>query len=296
MQIWNAISLKNPKLILGEGAIWSTFHNAFFYIDIEGQKVGTIDMASKITKERQLHEKIGTVVPAEDGRLILGLENSISIFDFDSVELQELIKLEADIPTNRSNDGKCDAKGRLWIGTMNKEAKGTTGTLYSFDGTEIKEKIQNRKVSNGICWSKDNTKMYYIDSFDYAIKSYDFDLSKGTISNEAVIVEMSHKNGTPDGMTIDHEGMLWVAVWGEGCVNRYDPDCGKLLGKVEVNAPNVSSCAFGGTNMTQLLITTASTGLTEEQLKQYPDSGTLFVVDPEIKGIEMNPFKFRNTI
>lgn len=294
MEIWKATSLNNTKLVLGEGAIWSAKRKLFFYVDIEGQKVGLIDPVSGMTKQRQLQEKVGTVVPTEDGRLLLGLEDSISIFDFDSEELQELIKLEPEIPTNRSNDGKCDAAGRLWIGTMNKEAKGAVGTLYCFDGKEVKKMISNRKVSNGICWSTDNTKMYYVDSFDYNIKAYDFDLESGAVSNERTIIEMKEARFAPDGMTIDEQGMLWVAMWGEGTVNRYNPLSGELVGKVEVNAPHVSSCAFGGANMTQLLITTASAGLTKEELKQFPESGTLFLVDVGIKGSQMNPFKIQN--
>jgi sugar lactone lactonase YvrE len=296
MKIWQAVSLNNPKSILGEAAIWSSHHNLFFYVDIEGQKVGKLDPITKITKEQKLPEKIGTVVPTEDGRLILGLENSISIYDFDSDKLEELIKIEPEIPTNRSNDGKCDAAGRLWIGTMNKEAIGAAGALYCFDGVEIKKMIPDRKVSNGICWSIDNNTMYYIDSFDYNIKRYDFDLIKGTISNESILIEMNDQSFTPDGMTIDSEGMLWVAMWGKGCVNRYNPHSGELLGIVKVNAPNVSSCAFGGTDMTSLLITTSSMGLSEKQLKEFPESGTLFLVDVAIKGTEMNSFKIHNKI
>lgn len=296
MKIWKATSLNNTKLILGEGAVWSSSRNLFFYVDIEGQKVGLVDPVSGMTKQRQLQEKVGTVVPTEDGRLILGLENSISVFDFDSEELHELIKLEPEIPANRSNDGKCDAAGRLWIGTMNKEAKGAVGALYCFDGEEVKKMIPNRKVSNGICWSNDSRAMYYIDSFDYNIKRYDFDLGTGTISNEKIVVQMKESGFTPDGMTIDEEGMLWVAMWGEGTINRYSPLSGELVGKVEVNAPHVSSCAFGGANMTQLLITTATAGLNDNQLKQFPESGALFLVDVGIKGTQMHPFKIQNKI
>ena len=296
METWKATSLNNTKLILGEGAIWSSSRKLFFYVDIEGQKVGLLDPVSGMTKQRQLQEKVGTLVPANDGQLILGLENSISIFNFDSEELVELIKLEPEILTNRSNDGKCDAEGRLWIGTMNKEATGAVGTLYCFDGVDVKKMIPNRKVSNGICLSNDNTQMYYVDSFDYNIKSYDFYLEMGAISNERIIVEMKKPDYTPDGMTIDEEGMLWVAMWGEGTVNRYNPLSGELIGKVEVNAPHVSSCAFGGANMTQLLITTASAGLSDDQLKQFPESGTLFLVDVGIKGTQMHPFKIQNKI
>lgn len=296
MKIWQATSVNNTKLVLGEGAIWSAARKLFFYVDIEGQKVGLVDPVSGMTKQRQLREKVGTVVPAEDGRLILGLENSISIFDFDSQELQELIHLEPEIPTNRSNDGKCDAAGRLWIGTMNQEANGAVGTLYCFDGEEVEKIIPNRKVSNGICWNADNKKMYYVDSFDYNVKAYDFDLETGDISNERIAVEMEASGFTPDGMTIDEQGMLWVAMWGEGTVNRYNPLSGELVGKVEVNAPHVSSCAFGGDNMTQLLITTATAGLNDDQLKKFPESGALFLVDVGIKGTQMHPFKIQNII
>ncbi|KIA94413.1 hypothetical protein OA93_19935 [Flavobacterium sp. KMS] len=291
MKTWKATALNNVRLLLGEGAIWSSLWDKFLYVDIEGQKVGILDPIYKTVEERHLREKVGTVVPAEDGWLIVGLESSIAIFDFDSEELNELIKLESDIPTNRSNDGKCDAAGRLWIGTMNKQAKGAAGALYFYDGKHLKKKIANRKVSNGICWSKDNKIMYYIDTLDYNIKSYDFDVINGTISNENIVVEVSQNGSMPDGMTIDDDGMLWVAMWGGGCVNRYNPFSGELVGKVELDAPHVTSCAFGGKDMKQLLITTASVGLSEEQLKQFPNSGALFLVDVGIKGMEMNRFK-----
>jgi sugar lactone lactonase YvrE len=291
MKTWKADPLNNTRLVLGEGAIWSSLRNLFFYVDIEGQKVGLVDPVSGMTKQRQLAEKVGTVVPTEDGRLILGLENSISLFDFDSDELLELIKIEPEIPTNRCNDGKCDPAGRLWIGTMDKEAKGAVGALYCFDGKEVKKMIPHRKVSNGICWSADNSQMYYIDSLDYNIKGYDFDVETGSVSNERIVVEMKESGFTPDGMTIDEQGMLWVAMWGEGTVNRYNPLSGELVGIVKVNAPHVSSCAFGGATMTQLLITTARAELSDEQLKQFPESGSLFLVDVGIKGTQMNPFK-----
>lgn len=291
MKTWKATVLNNTKLLLGEGAIWSSLWNKFLYVDIEGKKVGIVDPIYKTIEERYLGENVGTVVPTQDGRLIVGLETTIKVFDFDTEELNELVKIETDTLSNRSNDGKCDAAGRLWIGTMNKNAKGAAGALYCFDGKRIKKKIANTKVSNGICWSSDAKTMYYIDSFDYNIKSYDFDLISGDISNENIVVEVPQKDGMPDGMAIDQEGMLWVAMWGGSCVNRYNPFSGELVGKVELDAPHVTSCAFGGLDMKQLLITTAIVGLNEEQLIEFPNSGSLFLVDVGIKGMEMNQFK-----
>jgi sugar lactone lactonase YvrE len=290
IQTWKAVPLCKTALLLGEGAHWHSAWKQFLYVDIEGKKVGCIDPITKIRAEKNTGERIGTVVPAANGDLVLALESSITSLNFDTGEQKELIKIEVEKPNNRCNDGKCDALGRLWIGTMHGEAKGAEGDLYCFDGKSLIKKIPNRKVSNGICWSKDNKTMYYIDSFDYNIKRYDFDLINGKISNERVIVEVTEPGFTPDGMTIDEEGMLWVAMWGGSCINRYDPFSGELVGKVEVDAPHVTSCAFGGNRMQQLFITTARVGLDQEQLLQFPDSGSLFIVDVGIRGMEMHQF------
>jgi sugar lactone lactonase YvrE len=293
MKIWKASLLYKTNFHLGEGAHWHATWKKFLYVDIDGKIVGCIDPVSKKKEERFLDQRVGTVVPAGENNLVLALESDIVLMDFGTGEIKELIQLEVDNPHNRSNDGKCDALGRLWIGTMHEEAKGTEGSLYSFDGKILVKKLSDRKVSNGICWSKDNKTMYYIDSFDYNIKSYDYDLVKGNISNERIVVEIAEPGFTPDGMTIDEEGMLWVAIWGGGCVNRYNPLTGELTGVVYLDAPHVTSCAFGGNSMTQLFITTARGGLDEAQLKEYPDSGSLFIVDVGVKGLEMNSFSLQ---
>jgi sugar lactone lactonase YvrE len=132
--------------------------------------------------------------------------------------------------------------------------------------------------------------MYYIDTLDYNIKAYDFETDTGNISNERIVVSVKEPGYAPDGMTIDEEGMLWVAMWGGACVNRYNPFNGNLIGKVEVPALNVTACAFGGADMKQLFITTARKGLNGEQLQQYPLSGSLFYLNTEIKGAQMNKF------
>jgi len=175
------------------------------------------------------------------------------------------------------------------------EGKLQQGALYCFDGS-LKTKIKSVSLSNGICWSKDNAIMYYVDSYDYNIKAYDFDLNKGDIANERILVSGLEKGFIPDGMTIDEEGMLWVAMWGGSCVHRYNPANGSLIGKIHVPAPNVTSCAFGGKDMKTLLITTARAGLDDEQLLQFQLSGSLFYVDTDVKGAEMNAFKLNGNI
>jgi sugar lactone lactonase YvrE len=289
VQNWNAELLYKTELILGEGAHWYAEWKKFLYVDIEGKKVGCIDPVTKIMEERAVGERVGTVVPATNGHLIIALENSIEALDFETGIRQEMVKIETDKPGNRSNDGKCDAAGRLWIGTMDMKEELHKGALYCFDST-LQKKLDRISISNGICWSADNSVMYYIDTLDYNIKAYDFEVGTGNISNERIVVSVKEPGYGPDGMTIDEEGMLWVAMWGGACVNRYDPLSGSLIGKVDVPALNVTACAFGGADMKQLFITTARKGLNEEQLQKYPLSGSLFYLNTEIKGAQMNKF------
>lgn len=290
MQTWSAELLYRSDLLLGEGAIWHPEWQQFLYVDIEGKKLGCIDPANKSVKEIGTGKKIGTVVPAANNKLIIGVQGAIVELDFGTAQTKELVKVETNKPCNRCNDGKCDAAGRLWIGTMHENAKPRMGALYVFDG-DLKKRIDNVSVSNGICWSKDNRIMYYIDSFDRNIKAYDFDIATGTITNERIVIRIKDTTVLPDGMCIDEEDMLWVAIWGGSAVHRYNPSNGALVGKVLVNAPHVTSCAFGGDKMQQLFITTAASGHTEQQLSQHPLSGSLFIADTDIKGIDTNYFR-----
>ncbi len=290
MLTWTAELLYETQLEVGEGAHWHPAWKKFLFVDIEGKKVGRIDGTTKHVEERNVGKRVGTVVPSEDGNVLVALQGSIEMLDFENNSLKELIRLEPDKPNNRSNDGKCDANGRLWIGTMDVNANWHEGALYCYDG-ELRKVLGKISVSNGICWSEDSATMYYIDSFDYDIKAYNYDLKNGTISNEKIIVKIADPGLLPDGMTIDEEGMLWVAIWGGYSVNRYDPINGELIGKVLVDAPNVSSCAFGGDQMQDLFITTARAGLDPQQLNNYPLSGSLFIKNVGIRGARTNFFK-----
>lgn len=295
MQTWEAVLFHKTELILGEGPHWHPRWQKFLYVDIEGKKLGCIDPITKITEERIFEKRTGTVVPAMNDKLIVAFEDTIAELDFRTGEVREIIKIEPDKPGNRCNDGKCDNAGRLWIGTMNMEGRSNHGALYCFDGS-LQKKIEGIGISNGICWSKDNTIMYYVDSYDYNIKAYDFDLSKGDITNERIIVEGLEPGFTPDGMTIDAEGMLWVAMWGGSCIHRYNPVNGFLIGKIQLPVPNVTSCAFGGKDMKTLLITTARADLNNEQLRQFPLSGSLFYINSDVEGAEINNFMLSENI
>jgi len=145
-------------------------------------------------------------------------------------------------------------------------------------------------ISNGICWLKDFTKMFFIDSEENCVLSFDYNIVNGSIENTKVIIMIDKKLGTPDGMTIDEDNNLWIALWGGSAVIKCNPFTGKIIDKIKVAAPNVTSCTFGGENLSTLFITTAREGLTESQLKEFPLSGSLFSYTPNVKGLTANFF------
>ena len=202
---------------------------------------------------------------------------------------------EADKPENRFNDGKCDCSGRFWAGTMSKKLdsgygdSGPAGSVYCLEpDLRISRKIENVTISNGLGWSPDNGTLYYIDSPTKTVAAYDFDRRNGGISRKRVVVELPDGFvGMPDGMCVDAEGMLWIALWGGAGVTRWDPATGGLLQKLAVPALNVTSCVFGGTKLDELFITTARLG-TDTQA--YPLAGGLFRVKPGVTGLP--PFAF----
>jgi sugar lactone lactonase YvrE len=289
MDIWKPDALYKTDLILGEGARWHAKWQKFLFIDIKGKLIGTCNPVNGKVVTKKIAEMPGMLAPAENNKLLVALQGKLVLLDFETGKTQTVAKFKENAE-NRSNDGACDAMGRLWVGTMQVNAEHHAGNLYCYNGKLVK-KIAGTSVSNGLCWSPDNRILYYIDSFLYHIKAFDYDLSTGNISNERIVVEITEPGTVADGMCIDSEGMLWVAIWGGGCVNRYNPFNGACIGKIEVNAPNITSCAFGGKLMTQMLITTAKDGLNPEELKKYPHSGSLFIVKLGVTGLPAAVFK-----
>ncbi len=280
----------HTKAILGEGAIWNHQTQELYWVDIEGKKLHIYDPSSKDNRTFELPSRIGTVVPATDGKAVLGLKDGVYKMDVKSGAIDLFAPIETDLPGNRLNDGKCDPAGRLWIGSMSVQEEEGAGTLYRVDpdGT-VTPMIRDVSISNGIVWTSDHRSMYYIDTPTDQVKAYDFNLATGAISNERVAVEMDGSKGHPDGMAIDAEDMIWVALWEGSALARYNPRTGELLEKIQVPALKITSCAFGGPDLDTLYITSASINMTPEQHQQYPDAGKLFKVQAGIKGLE-SPF------
>jgi len=280
--------LYDAAATLGEGAFWNHEQQAFWWVDIENGKLNIFDPEPGENKSFDMGQRIGTVVPASDGTAIVALEDGIYSYNFVTGELVFRSRPDNHTGSIRFNDGKCDPAGRLWAGTM-----GMGGNirgkafLYRFDHDfSAHTMLDSITISNGICWSADKKKMYYIDTPTRQVSEYDYDNASGEITFSRVAVEIPRGMGGPDGMCIDAQGKLWVAHYGGGAVCCYDPTSGELLHKVIVPAPNVTSCAFGGKDLKTLYITTAAQGMNQEAREKYPEAGGLFYIELDVKGVE----------
>lgn len=290
IQEWDASLYVEMQNQLGEGAIYNAETNEFWHIDIEGRKFFTTDIASRTQKSFDVGERIGTIVPNDLGQAVVALQNGLYTYDFTS-NTQELIVNPLDTISNiRFNDGKCDPAGRLWVGSMGMEQKAHRASLYSLDQGVVRQQLDSITISNGIVWSKDQKTMYYIDTPNEHVKAYDYDIETGSISNSRVVIEIGGI-GYPDGMAIDSEDMLWIALWNGNMVGRWNPQTGELIGQVDVPAHNITSCAFVGEHLDSLVITSARVDMSNDELETYPLAGSLFVAVPGVKGVKSTFYK-----
>lgn len=260
----------------GEGPIW--WQDALFYVDIEGHKIIRLDPVSGEESTWAVGERVGTVVPTEGKDLMYAGDTGFVRFNPENGEKTAIADPEAALrATNRFNEGKCDPAGRFWAGSISLVKNKGTAHLYCLDTDgSLERKIEGVTNSNGICWSADASTMYYIDTPTKSIQAYDFDKDTGALSNARLIVDTDKLgyDSSPDGMTIDSDGNLWVAFCHGGCVSCFAPNSGAEIRKVEIPAVETTACAFGGENLDRLFVTT---GIHKTLVEA--DAGKVFVID-----------------
>lgn len=277
--------------LLGEGPVWHKGRNSFFWVDIEGRLLQEYNIITQNIQNWQMPVRIGTIAIINNEELVIALHGSIVLFNLSSSTFNPIVSLDAENKMNRANDGKCDSKGRLWVGTMHIDGNEAVGSLFVLEGKKITKQLTGLGISNGMDWTADDRRFYFIDSPTQRVDAFNFNASDGTIQFDRTVIQIPVNEGSPDGMCIDNEGMLWVAQWGGYAVKRYNPNTGELLQTIDVPAPQVTSCAFGGENLDTLFITTASVGLSADVMEKYPLSGNCFICRPGVKGVA--PFYFK---
>lgn len=277
----------DSKSTLGEGSLWNDRTGQLMWVNIKGEILNFYNPRTEMNKEMFSGQMVGTIVPTESGKVLVALKNGIYSLDPETGSKKLIVNPERDIPDNRFNDGKCDPSGRFWAGTMSLSGKKEAGALYRLDpDSTIHKMIDHVSISNGIVWSPDKTKMYYIDTPTRKVMAYDYDDATGDISHPKVAVQIPEGMGAPDGMTIDENGKLWVALWGGSAVGNFDPETGELIRKIDVPAKNVTSCAFGDDDLGTLYITTARESTSDEELQKFPHAGGVFKIRPGVKGMK----------
>ncbi len=284
--------LLDAQATLGEGPIWDTREEVLWWIDINEFRLHRFDprggpdgCGSNITYD--LGQRIGTVVPRGSGGLMVAVENGFAAYDPIMQRLDLVVDPEVHLPGNRFNDGKCDPAGRFWAGTLQLvEQDMTAGTLYCLDAEgRVEPRVTNVGISNGIVWTSDKKTMYFIDSPTRRVDAFDYNNATGEIGNRRTAIHLPEGYGYPDGMTIDAEDKLWVALWAGWGVARFDPDSGEVLEKIDVAASQVTACALGGPDLTDLFITTARRDLTGSLLDDQPHAGGLFHATVSVPGV-----------
>ncbi len=264
---------------LGESPVWDRTIQAVYWVDILEGDIHQYFPKQKTHIIRNIGHTVGAIALRKKGGLIAVLKDGFAEVDFEKKTVKYIIDSESHISENRFNDGKCDPVGRFWAGTMSKGGIKRTASLYFLDTDKAVRLMEsNIKCSNGMAWSLDHKTMYHIDSPSRQVVAYDYEKNTGNIKNKTIVIVIPSEYGMPDGMTIDNEGMLWIACWGGWRVCRWNPYTGKLLEQFKFPVSQITSCTFGGENLGDLYVTSARTGLNNERLKNEPAAGCLFVI------------------
>lgn len=280
------------KAMLGEGPCWDSDKGILYWVNILDKKVNVYDPRTHKNREIQLGQMVGTVVLRQSGGLVVALQKGFYFLDVETEELTPIADPENHLPENRFNDGKCDPFGRFWAGTMSLSEENEAGSLYCL-GTdlEVEKKHDNLTISNGLAWSPDQKFMYLIDTPTKKVTRFDYDLQTGHIDNPTEVIAFQEGVGSPDGMTIDEDGMLWIAHWGGAQISRWNPTTGEQILSIPIPSLNVTSCTFGGENLDELYVTTARKNTSVENLDRFPEAGGVFKVKPGVKGMPANLFR-----
>ncbi|MCM4169544.1 6-deoxy-6-sulfogluconolactonase [Arenibacter antarcticus] len=283
----------DQKSELGEGPVWDVARGLICWVDILNGHIHEWDAEGNSLNTIKVDQMIGAIAVCVDGNYVAALKNGFGIIDCKSGNVQMIADPEEHLPENRFNDGKCDPSGRFWAGTMPLSEDKASGSLYVFNKDRSVIKMEdNITISNGLAWSKAEKAFYYIDTPTLKVVRYDYAAENGTITNKRTVIHIPKEAGFPDGMTIDREGMLWIAHWGGWQVTRWNPITGEQLTSFKLPASNITSCTFGGSAFKDLYITSARKGLSEEELKQQPLAGSLFVIrNCGYTGVPANEFK-----
>jgi sugar lactone lactonase YvrE len=275
---------------LGEGPLWDARSGVLSWVDLTAGRVHLSAADGGLVRTHEVEAPVGAALPAGGGGYLLADGSGLTLLS-EAGDTTPVLAMFGDTPGLRCNDAKCDPAGRAWVGTVGHGLAPGVGALSRIDaGPRATGLLTGLTVANGIGWSPDARTMWFVDSADPRVLGYDFDPATSALGPCRATVEIRTPEGVPDGLCVDDEGCIWVALWDGRAVHRYTPD-GRLDATVTVPAARVTSCAFGGPDLSTLYITTARTGLSDDDLRDQPYAGGLFAVTPGVTGPAATPWQ-----
>lgn len=272
--------------VLGEGPIWHPQENRLYWVDIDPGILHIFDPLKTVDHPRSLGRMTGCICFRSNGGLLAAGAEGIFEVDLAGGRSTLVVNPLTDDPQLRFNDGKVDPRGRFWAGTYHMQRQPHRAALFCLEPDwTLRLVLDGLTNSNGLGWSPDGTVFYHIDTPTLEVSAYDFEKETGRISNRRCVVRFAEGMGRPDGMAVDVQGRLWIAHFDGGCVSCWDPRTGKREDVIDLPCARVTSCTFGGPDLDQLFITTASKGLSVEQRRKQPWAGSLFCARPGVRGL-----------
>lgn len=276
--------------LLGEAPLWKSDTQSLYWVDILNKKLYRLDEPEGNHHIYDMPSLVSCFAFGNDGLIYLFLEDGLYAFE-EEIKKLTFISAPEDLDNNhRFNDGKCDSHGRFYVGSMEKDYIHPTGSLYFVDETLKFTKVIHEKfvVPNGLCWNDVDKKFYHVDTVNGDVNVYDYNPISGLLGESKTIIHFEKEEGSPDGMTIDADGKLWIAHWGGYKISRWDPVLCIRLEEIAIPVEKVTSLTFGGKDMKELYITSASLEGAVGEL-----SGSVFKVRVDVEGRESATFKVR---
>jgi sugar lactone lactonase YvrE len=271
---------------LGEMPYWDAARQRLVYVDINAGTINELDVSNGERRVIDLQPPLGFAMPVEGSDLWLcGQGNDLIVVDASGTE-HARHPVEPGLEGNRLNEGKADPRGRLWFGSLSKTRALGEAALYRFDQRGL-TRIRSITIGNGTDWDIERRRMYHVDSLTQQVDVFDYDVDSGEVDNVRRWVSIEAADGLPDGLTVDRDGCVWLALFGGGVVRRYDPD-GVLMRTIALPTPFATCPAFGGADLSTLYITTSRHRIPLDEQAAHPLAGAVFAIDAGAVGRPVN--------
>ncbi len=275
----------DAKANLGECPVWSVEERALYWVDINAPSLNRFDPASATNVSMPMPESIGCFALRAAGGFVVALRRGIWLARPDGTLTKKLADAPYDPSHHRFNDGRCDAQGRFWAGTMNERRDAPSGALFRIESAgRLEPVLRDMTISNGLAWSPDGRTMYHADTPTLTVSAYDFDAVTGAPSRPRVFARFEGETDRPDGAAVDRDGCYWIAFYRGGKVVRLSP-AGAVLAEYPLAAQCPTMCAFGGDDLRTLYVTSARQNRDADELARLPQSGGIFAMRVDVPGL-----------